>query len=787
VSEPAVLLVDDRRENLVALEAVLEPLGLDLVSVTSGEDALRELLLRDFAVILLDVQMPGLDGFETAELIKRRERTRHIPIVFVTAISTQEEHVYRGYSSGAVDYIFKPIHDDVLRSKVLALVDLYRGRLSLHEQEQQLRARELEAVRRAEQQRYRELAEAMPQIVWVSDPQGRATYYNEQWFDYTGLDPATAGEADWRRVVHPDDLPRALGVRERTLASGDAFDVEYRFRSASGEYRWHLGRAVPVRDDAGRIDHWVGTATDIHDQKRSGEIQRFLLDASSLLAGSLDYHATLADLARLAVPRIADWCLIELVEDDGTLRELEVAHADPKKVAFAREVRERFPAGDATGPGRVVRTGRAELVPTITDAMIEDSAVDELHLELMRELGLCSYICVPMIARERVLGAITLVQSESGRVYGESDLELAEDLARRAAVAIDNARLHRQTQEQAQAARVLAAIGDGVALVDRDGAVRLWNPAAERITGRPEAAALGRRLVDVVPGWPAGEEGRAETVPLELDGRELWLSISGVRFDDGTVYAFRDLTEERALEAIRQDLVSTVSHELRTPLAAIYGAAVTLRRTDVELEAELRDRLLDIVVDEAKRLGEIVNDLLLASQLDSGRLRAAIEATDPRALAESVIESTRAHLPKGTRVELQAPSELPQVAADPEQLRQVLANLLDNAVKYSPAGGEIGVRLERRGEHLRFAVVDPGLGIPAAEQRRIFEKFYRLDPDMTHGIGGTGLGLYISRELVRKVGGKIWVESREGEGSTFFVEVPLARARGRTAKQPAAA
>jgi PAS domain S-box-containing protein len=777
-----ILLVDDHRENLVALEAILEPLGNELVSVTSGEAALRELLRREFALILLDVQMPGLDGFETAALIKQRERTRSVPIIFVTAISTQDAHVFRGYSAGAVDYIFKPFNPDVMRSKVEAFVELHRRTKDLQRQEEELRERELTALRTAERHRYRELAEAMPQIVWVADPEGHATYYNKRWFEYTGLAPNTTSDADWRNVTHPDDLAEATARREASFETGAVFEAEYRFRAADGGYRWHLGRAVPVRDEHGKIDHWVGTATDIDDQKRSEEVQRFLLEASTLLANTLSYRTTLASLARLAVPHLGDWCAIELVDADGALREVEVAHHDEKKVALARELRSRYPAlGEGSGPAEVARTGQAELVSDISPEMIERVAVDDLHLELLRDLGLRSYMCVPMVARGRVRGTMTFVQAESGRVYDEVDLALAQDLGRRAAVAIDNAELFRQAEERAEAARVLAAIADGVVLVDQAGVVRLWNPAAERMTGLLEQDVVDKPLARVVPGLAGVEggiaDGRSATVPMDLAGREVWLSISAVRFDDGTVYAFRDLTDERALEAMRQDLVATVSHELRTPLAAIYGAAMTLQRSDVELEGDLRARLLQIVVEESDRLGNIVNDLLLASQLDRGNLHVSIQACDAVTLAEGVLEAARAHVSDGVELSLSKPAKVPKVAADPGQLQQVLANLVDNAVKYSPGGGRVTVTLEQRADQLRFSVSDPGLGIPAAEQRRIFEKFYRLDPDMNHGIGGTGLGLYICRELVRRVGGRIWVESQEGKGSTFFVELPLAHDR----------
>jgi signal transduction histidine kinase len=282
-------------------------------------------------------------------------------------------------------------------------------------------------------------------------------------------------------------------------------------------------------------------------------------------------------------------------------------------------------------------------------------------------------------------------------------------------------------------------------------------------------------LASRVPVAGAPGPASAETMPLELARGERWLSISGVGFDEGTVYAFRDLTEERALERIRQDLVSTVSHELRTPLAAIYGSALTLARRDLDLEQALSAKLLGIIVEESSRLGDIVNDLLLASQLDAGKLDVHIGECDPHALTRSVVDAARTHLPVGVTVELESvANDLPAVAADEGQLRQVLGNLVDNAVKYSPQGGGVRIRVEPGDKYVRFVVSDEGLGIPAAEQGRIFEKFYRLDPDMTHGIGGTGLGLYIARELVRRVNGRIWVEPNDGRGSVFYVEIPMA-------------
>jgi PAS domain S-box-containing protein len=723
----AVLLVDDRPQNLLALAAILEPLGHELVSAGSGEEALRLLLHRDdFAVILLDVQMPRLDGFETAELIKQRERTRGIPIIFLTAISKDRKHVYRGYEVGAIDYVFKPFQPEILRSKVSVLIELHEKNAQLRRQSEQLALQELAQLRRESTERYRQLADAMPQIVWTADPAaGDTTYLNQRFLEYTGqrLDVKPVA---WIEFVHPDEMVETLRRRKESLATGEIFEHEYRLRAADGTYRWHLGRAVPMRRADGAIDFWIGTATDIHDQKRIEQGQRFLLEAGVELARTLDSRVSLERVAQLAVPRIADVC-------------------------------------------------RFEMNDTVLDA-------PELTPHSIR---------VPMEIHGRSLGSITLEVVGSGRRFDGADLDTALALAQRSAIAVENSRLYDEAQYRGRAARALETIADGVVLLDREGTVLLWNQAAEGITGRAREETIGRQAVDALPGYTDAADrvppdgSRPETVPVEIDGRELWLSFSAVEFDEGTVYTFRDLTEDRALEQMRSDLVATVSHELRTPLAAIYGAAVTVRRPDMDVGLETRDRLLEIIETESNRLAEIVNDLLLASHLDSGRLQLAIETVDPKALTTSVVDAARTHLPQGVTLELAAPKRLPAVRADEQQLRQVLVNLVENAVKYSPDGGPVKIRLARADDHVVWTVSDRGLGIPASERRRVFEKFYRIDPHMTRGIGGTGLGLYICRELVSRLDGRIWVEGNNGKGSTFFVQIPVARQTSRRVMQAA--
>src|SRR5207244_13206282 len=308
--------------------------------------------------------------------------------------------------------------------------------------------------------------------------------------------------------------------------------------------RSQLTRAVPMHSRNGKEVKWFGSNTDIHDRKRAEEAQQFLVEAGAVLGSSLDYRSTLAALAKLAVPRIADWARVDISED-GRLRTLAVEHVDPKKVELALELARRYPeAPDAgQGPPLVLRTGQRELAPELTEDALSELAVDDLHFELVRELGFQSYMCVPLVARGRTLGVISFVAAESGRRYGDDDLALAEELARRAGTAVENAQLYREAEERAQAARVLETVGDGVFLVDLSGIVRLWNRAAEAITGLRRAKVVGRAADEVLPGWDllaarvpvAGAPGPAAavTLPLELDGEERWLSISGVGFDEG--------------------------------------------------------------------------------------------------------------------------------------------------------------------------------------------------------------------------------------------------------------
>lgn len=280
-----ILLVDDHPENLLALEAVLDAPHYRLIKANSGKEALKWLLDEDAAVILLDVHMPVLDGFETATLIKEREKTRHIPIIFLTAVNKADRYIFKGYNVGAVDYILKPFDADILKSKVKVFVDLYLKTEQLKSREAVLRQnekreheRKLLEQRQESRQRYQNLAEAIPQIVWTARPDGSVDYYNRRWFEYTGLGFEPAGAWGGQNVLHPDDFAPAMEGWQKAIQLGDGYEMECRLKKADGTYRWHLVRAVAEKDGDGKIVAWLGTGTDIDEQKRSQETLRRLVE-----------------------------------------------------------------------------------------------------------------------------------------------------------------------------------------------------------------------------------------------------------------------------------------------------------------------------------------------------------------------------------------------------------------------------------------------------------------------------------------------------------------------------
>jgi len=668
------------------------------------------------------------------------------------------------------------------------------------------RARKRERTRQAEletaEKRHQALLDGLSLATWLTVPGDRSKtlYVSPSIADLTGYSPSEWAEQTdlYSKLLHPEDTGRVLPAIKRVI-NGIPVRIDYRLLARDGRVVWVREESTTVRDSEGEPLYIQTFLRDIGELKRSEDRHEdlqaaeraaasesaerqsrldFVRLAGDELAATLDRDRALNRVAELVVADFADWCVIDVADDANELRRVAAARAE-----LARPQAGRVHQEPETEVRAVVESGRPRVMPAVG----EDPRGERVRF--LGGLEARSVICVPLWARKQPLGALTMARTERGPVYAADDVALAEDIAGRIALALDRGRLYREVEERADAARVLEHVADGVMLLDRNGNVRLWNPAAEAITYITSDDVVGRPAVDAIPGWQASvdsvpvsatpDPGHDEVViPIETSRGERWISISGVRFFGGTVYAFRDLTDARQLEEIKADFIATASHELRTPLAAVYGAAQTLLRHDFALDEVGRERFVSLIADESERLGRIVNEILLANQLDAGRLDIEVEPFDPHDLVERVVEATRTYAPPSVTLAIASGDGLPRVAADLDKVRQVLVNLVENAIKYSPDGGRVEVGVKGRDGFIRFYVKDEGLGVAPEEQERIFEKFYRADPQMTRGVGGTGLGLYICKELIGRMGGRIWVEPNQNKGSTFAFEL-------RTAEVPA--
>jgi PAS domain S-box-containing protein len=701
--------------------------------------------------------------------------------------AVDEEHLALYRSLEAMSYIVVPLE---ARGRMLGTISLGTGESGRRFGELDLAlAREL--ARRAAlaidnallfgaaQQSYAQLNTLLvsaPVGIGFWDRDLRFVRVNDALATINGLSPEEHVGRDLGEVVG-ELAPVLVPLYRRVLETGEPVVHTESTDDAAlqmGERRHWLSSYYPVHTPGGEVIGIGAVIMEITDRKRADDRLRLLAEAGELFSTSLEQDEIASRIAHVGVPRLADTCNVYLLRD-GVLARAACVSADPAAQPVLESLPSSFALEDeAAGQiAHVFNEGEPLLLPTIPDEYLDELERFGAERLAFERIGTRSLMLVPIIARGETLGILTLGSRLPDR-FDEHDLDLAQELAGRAGVAMDNAGLVGELRRRAQAAQALEFVGDGVFLVGRDDVVLLWNPAAARITGLSEAQVVGSVAETVLGGWPLGQGERPQTFPVDGPHGELWLSLTAAEFPHGTVYAFRDLTEERAVEQLKSDFVSTVSHELRTPLAAIYGAAMTLQRGDVELNDAQEAGMLEVISGESERLARIVNDILLASRLDSGAATVEISRTDAAELARGVLAAAEAHLPPGVELALTVPDPGPQVAADPDGLRQVLVNLVENAVKYSPTGGLVELRLEPTDGRVRFVVRDRGLGIPASEHERIFEKFFRLDPNLARGVGGTGLGLYISREIVRRMGGRIRVESEPGSGSTFSFELPRA-------------
>ena len=710
--KPNLLLVDDRPENLLALEGILDDLEFNIVTANSGKEALRCLLKQDFALILLDVEMPGLDGFETAELIRSRRKTRFTPIIFLTAINKTERHVFRGYAVGAVDYLFKPYAPEVLRSKVRVFADLYmksrevtrqaelllESNLQLEETNQQIAGLNREITRKhAELQSERDFVSTVLDtvgcLVLLLDIDGRVVLFNNACERLTGYEFETIkGREFWQLCLPGESHEAARSEFARMKAGGQSLETENEWVARDGERRvvsWHY-TALAGNGHPGEFV--IVTGTDVTERKRSEDARireqagRFaaeaaqqratlLADVSTFLGSSLDCPVTLSKLIHFLTPALADWCIAYELQPGGHFQPVAVSHGDPVREELAQRLLNPPHNVDTNQHwmGRVLRTCRSELVNEVAEAEIVSLADRPEDSDVLRELGVESLMLVPLLSLGEVKAVIILVGNALRR-FGPTDLSLAEDIARRAALAMDNARLYREAHDANRA---------------------------------------------------------------------------------------------------KDEFLATVSHELRTPLNAILGWTRLLR--EESLDKATVTRALETIERNGKSQAQLIEDILDASRIITGKLRLISEPVELTSVIRAALDAVRPTAnTKGILLEesLDYPH---RIIGDADRLQQIASNLLNNAIKFTPKGGRVQVKLERIHSCIQLSVSDTGKGINPEFLPHVFDRFTQAEQTSSRAHGGLGLGLAIVRTLVELHGGRVHVESAgEGTGSTFFVNLPIA-------------
>lgn len=602
--------------------------------------------------------------------------------------------------------------------------------------------------------------------------------------------------------VLPEDLP---GSRAQRGENPPPALLRSRDRR-TGEERWTRLQARRITDPETAAFLTVNIFQDVTDEVRADRARSFVAEASAILAGSLDYDATLKSLAQLAVPEIADWCAVDILDEDGQVRQIVVAHVDPEKVELARVLGERYPYDPhaAHGVPRVIRTGEPELIREIPNELLDELSADPELLEIVRELGLRSSMVVPLVARGRVLGAITMVSAESGRLFDDRELSLAMDLATRAAVAVDNAQLYREAKRSsAELEGVLSQMSDAVVITDAEGHITFFNPAATRIFGD---ISVGTSMVAGIPGTSRltveGDSMDNEKVPIiralrgeritgvqwrfrREDGTEVVLETSAtpLRSDEGlpvaAVGVSRDITPQFDFERQKDNFLLATSHDLKNPLTLIKGTAQMLARRVQKGGSDLDEQLLAGLAridSTATRMANLVNEMLDVTRIRMGRPLPLdmSRPTDIVAVVNRLAEEFQtAHPEHDIRID----REVPQLVGrwDEPRIERAIANLLSNAVKFTPHGGHVGVtvaREERDGvPWARISVADTGVGIPQEDVPHIFEQFRRGE-NVEGRISGSGIGLAGVRQIVEAHGGSVEVQSKQGAGSTFTIRLP---------------
>jgi PAS domain S-box-containing protein len=554
------------------------------------------------------------------------------------------------------------------------------------------RKRAEEALRQSET-RLRAILDNTTAVIYVKDLQGRYLLVNRR---FEALFHRTREEIQGKtdHEIFPRETADAFRANDRAvLAAMQPLQWEEVAPHDDGPHTY-ISVKFPLLGAAGAPYAICGISTDITERKRAEETSRFLADAGAALAALVDPDAALRKVARLAAPSFAAWCFVDLAQPDGSLRRVAAAYADPSRAGLAEELGRRYPPDPAAPRGAyaVLRTGKPDLISEITDGHLAQTARDEEHLRVLRSLGLKSYLCVPLWGRGQTVGVVSFFAAGSGRRYDAADLAVAEELARRASIALENAQLYDAVRE-----------------------------AAHR----------------------------------------------------------------------KDEFLALLAHELRNPLTPIRNAVHVLKAAAADAAAAGRAR--DLIERQVEHLVRLVDDLLDVSRMMRGKIELRKERIDLAAAVARAVETAAPAVEAGRHeLTVSLPPEPLRLEADPVRLAQVIANLLNNAAKYTEPGGRITLTAAREGDEAVVRVRDTGVGVAADMLPKIFDLFVQADRSLDRAQGGMGVGLTLVRRLVELHGGGVQAYSDgPGKGSEFVVRLPAAPAappeeNGRREDRPAA-
>ena len=575
---------------------------------------------------------------------------------------------------------------------------------------------------------------------WLWDVESRTIKGDKNMAALFGLDPKEVAKGLpselYGASVHPDDRERVAKEFEKIIQNPQHYETEYRTIDTNGDVHWLIVRGVIAGKKDYDSKYSPGIMIDITDRKRAEENLRFLTQASNQFSASLNYHTTLNSIASMVVPKIADWCSIELIED-GVLQQVAIAHKDPEKVKWAKELRKKQGApnlkDESNGVSQVIRTGEPLFVPNVTEELIRATANTQEELDLLLELGFSSVIIVPMKLDNKIVGALTFVATESRIHYNQNDVELAQTLANRAALAVYNATLYHEAKREIKERRQL-----------QQELVKFNNDLERMVEERTQ------QLVETNKGLKREIKKRhAAEVSLDNYAKELARSNQEL-----------------------QDFAYVASHDLQEPLRKIQAFGDLL---DAELHPEQgtnSKQYLDRMRNAAARMSILIQDLLAFSRVSMKVQPNSM--VDLNVVAKEVVGDLETRIAETNgKVEI---GPLPIVWADPTHMRQLFQNLIGNALKFHKPNEapvvEVSLSPQKAKDTLyTITFKDNGIGFDEKYVDRIFSVFQRL-----HGkdeYDGTGIGLAVCRKIAERYGGTITAASTKGSGSIFSFSIPI--------------